>query len=818
MRLPVAWLRDFVETPASSQEIANALTARGFVVDGIDVQPTPERIVVGSIESLLRHPNADKLQVSVVDVGSEKLQIVTGATNVAVGDRVPIALVGATVFERSESVNGRRPTKSIQRATLRGVESVGMMCSATELALPGEFDDGILIMESGAPVGADFWQAARYGDAVLDVDVPSNRADCLSVVGLAREAAAGLAVPMRAAEWGEAVGTHASPITVEIEDPTVCRRLLGQTFHGAANRRSPIWMTLRLHAAGVRSLSFLVDVSNYVQIETGQPLHFYDARKIRGSKIIARASRDRESLVTLDGVARTLDAGVPVIADAEGLIGIAGIFGGADAGVTAHTEDVFLESPNFVGARIRRASIALGLRTEGAIRHERNLPLDLTEFGRKRAANILLDAGASASAVVRAGEQPGTPRSLGVRPRRANALLGAAFSLEQMKASLTPIGIAADGSDPVNVTVPWWRPDLVEEVDIIEEVARGIGYGAIEERRGVAAPQSIDESTFRQERTLAYACAALGYSECITIALQGTRVVAAWERSGLPFWTPLATVVNPLSDEQRFLRPSLLPGLLGIATREWPRTGDALRLFEIGHVFRPLDAQAGEKPASHDGMYAENGVLEWPSLCGLVCLRDEAEAGAVDKSLLEVKGNTERLVGLFANRQLETVPHARPYLHPGAAGNLLLGSVTVAKFGRLHPRLSFAFELPQTTYAFMLYLENVPRERPVRAYVPLPRFPGTRRDIAVVVDEHVAAGALMQAARDLRTPNFEDVAAFDEYVGPQVESGKKSVALALMFRRTDGTITDAEADASMNAIVGVLKEKFGAVLRGPAQA
>lgn len=817
MRLPLSWLRDFLDGDVPEGAVAEALTSRGFTVDAVFPQPTPAHIVVGRIVTLARHPNADKLQVSTVDVGKEKLQIVTGATNVSVGDHVPIALVGAVVYAREAGENGVRETKSIQPAKLRGVESTGMMCSATELALPGEFEDGILILDDKTTIGEDFWKAVRFGDAVLDVDVPSNRPDCLSIVGLAREAAAGLGAGFLEPRWPEAEGKTPSPIGVEIGDETVCRRLIGQFFAGLRNHRSPMWMTLRLHGAGVRSLSFLVDVSNYVQIETGQPLHFYDARQIRGGKIVARAAFAGESVVTLDGVERKLDPGTPVIADGERIVGIAGIFGGAGAAVAGETEDVFLESPNFVGARIRRASIALGLRTEGATRHERNLPLELADFGRRRAAALLIDAGASASGVVEAGNRPGPARSFAVRPARVNVLLGTDYSAQRMREALAPIDITATGDDPMQVTIPWWRPDLVAEVDIVEEVARAIGYAGIAEQRVAAAPQSVDDALFYQERTLASACAALGYREVVTIALQGSRVIAAWERSGVPYWKELAAVVNPLSDDQRFLRPSLLPGLLSVASRAWPRAGGSLRLFEIGHVFRPLGSESTEL-RSHDGMYAENGVLEWPSLCGLVVFAEGNESGAVDRSLLGVKGETEYLIGLFGGRGAETTPHPRAYLHPGASGNLKVAGRTFAKFGRLHPRLADAYDLPQTAYTFMIYMENLTRARPLRRYVPLPKFPGTRRDIAVIVDEKVTAGELMAAAAQASPPAFVGIAAFDEYVGPQVESGKKSVALAITLRRTDATITDPEADASTNAIVAVLREKFGAVLRGPANA
>lgn len=817
MRLPVSWLRDFVDTDATPQTIADVLTSRGFTVDAIEPQRMPGNIVVGRIETLAPHPDADKLQVSTVDVGgSGTLQIVTGARNVAVGDKVPIALVGSIVYTGALGPSGEPETKAINKAKLRGVESNGMMASANELALPGEFDDGILIMDPDAPVGAEFWSSVRFGDAVLDVDVPSNRADCLSVIGLAREAAAGLGARFAEPSWAAGTGTTPSPIAVEIGDPAVCRRLVGQLFTGLKNRRAPLWMTLRLHAANVRSLDFLVDVSNYVQLETGQPLHFYDASLIKGGRIIARSARDGERVVTLDGVERTLAAGTPVIADGERLVGIAGIFGGLDAGVKASTADVFLESPNFVGPRIRRAAIALGLRTEGGMRHERNLPLELPELGRRRAADLLIAAGATPSAVVEAGEKPGPARTIAFRPARANALLGTDYDAATMVEAIEPIGLSAKGGDTLDVSIPWWRPDLVEEVDVIEEVARSIGYDGIVERRSVAAPQAVDDSLFDQDRTLARSCAALGYLEIVSIALQGTRAIEAWERSGLEFWKGLATVDNPLSDDQRFLRPSLLPGLLAAAGRAWPRANGSLRLFEVGHVFRePGSASEDGALRSHDGMYVDNGVVEWPSLCGVAVFGREDESGAIDRHLLEVKGDAERLVVEMTGKPPETFPAPRHYLHPLASADLRLGDKTVAKFGRVHPRLANAYELPATAYAFMLYMEELPRVRPAEAFTPLPKFPGIRRDIAVIVDLDVTAGDLMRSIVDARIDAFERVAAFDEYVGPQISAGKKSIALAIWLRRQDATLTDAQADASIAGAVAVLRDKFGAELRGP---
>jgi phenylalanyl-tRNA synthetase beta chain len=386
-----------------------------------------------------------------------------------------------------------------------------------------------------------------------------------------------------------------------------------------------------------------------------------------------------------------------------------------------------------------------------------------------------------------------------------------------MRAALAPIGLAATGDDPLRVTVPYWRNDVAQEVDIVEEVARAIGFDDIPEGRIAAAPQVVDEGQYRQESVLAETLVALGYREAVTIALQGTKVIAAWERSGLPFWPELATVENPLSDDQRFLRPSLLPGLFTVATRSWERASGPIRLFEAGHVFRPLGSEPGSA-SPEAGTYDENGVLEWPSICGLALFpsNEAVDANPVDRYLLEVKGDAERAIASLTDVPVTTEPATRGYFHPGAAANLMADGRTVAKFGRIHPGLARAYDLPGASYAFLLYLENLPQRRPVVKYVPLPKFPGTNRDIAVVVDEKISARELADAATADGQGLLERVAAFDEYRGAQVGPGKKSVALSIALRKPDATITDAEADAAIEKIVAGLRERFHADLRGPA--
>jgi len=819
MRVPVAWLRDFVQTAARPEAMADALTSRGFTVDALVPQPTPERIVVGRVETLDRHPNADRLQVAKVNVGTATLQIVTGAENVRAGNKVPVALAGAEVFAgvpASGALAGdaQPKTKTILQSTLRGVRSDGMLCSASELALPGEFEDGIIIMEDDAEVGADFWRAARFGDALLDVDVPSNRPDCLSIVGLARELAAALDAEFKNPQLDAGAGSRPSPIGVEIGDAGVCRRFIGQYFWDLVPRRTALWMRLRLQAAGVRSLNYWVDVSNYVQLETGQPLHFYDAKKLRGAALSARAARDDETIVTLDGAVRALRAGMPVIADEAGPVSIAGVLGGAATAVSDETTELFLESASFVGRRVRRTFVDLGLRTEAGARHEKNLPVELAEYGRRHAARLLIDAGAQPSAVADVGERPAPARSVNVRPARVNLILGTGYDAAAIRAALNSIGFTSRGDEPVMVAVPYWRPDVVEEIDLIEEVARVKGYDAIPERSGVASPQPIDEGLFRQETLAANAALAIGYREIVTVAIQGTKTREAWIRSGIGFWDDVVDIVNPLSEDQRFLRPSLLPGMLQVAARARQRGSGARKLFEIGHVFRAIQPGTPNEPTGR-GAYTENGVIEWPSLCGVATFDDADDDSPLDARLRETIGDAVHLIrALSGPVDVEISPKTRSYWHPGAAADLTVEGMTVAKAGRLHPRLVRAFELAPRSYSYALYLERLPLAPPVHAFRALPKFPGIERDIAVIVAEAVAARDLIAVIRGARVQTLESVTAFDEYRGPQVGAGKKSVALSLSLRRPDGTMTDDEADAAVRTIVAALKSEFGIELRG----
>ncbi|MBC5824233.1 MAG: phenylalanine--tRNA ligase subunit beta [Candidatus Eremiobacteraeota bacterium] len=800
MRVPIGWLRDFLPGEAPVESIAAALTARGFTVEHVTKPPKLDRIVVGRIEALDRHPNADRLQVAKVDVGVERLQIVTGATNVAAGDAVPIALVGAAVFARSTENAQGAELKRIRQSVLRGVESAGMMCSASELALPGEFDEGILLLDRGMRPGSDFWQAVRFSDAILGVEVPSNRPDCLSIVGLAREAAAAMGSAFSYQPPPSTAQTApASLIGVEIEDPSVCRRLLGQYFRGIKNRRSPLWLALRLEAAGVRSHNYFIDVSNYVQIEIGQPLHFYDAAKLRGNKIAARASFDGERILTLDGVERALPVGTPVISDGHGLIGIAGILGGQSCAIDDRTEEVFAESPTFVGKRVRRAAIALGLRTEGASRHERDLPLELCDVGLRRAAALLTHAGAIASAVAAGGDEPPAARSVALRPSRVNAILGTRIDVDEMRRAIQPIGFAVTGTETLSVTVPWWRTDVADEIDLVEEVARGIGFDAIAERPSTAPPQDVDESEFLQESWLATSIAALGYREVVSVALQGSKTASEWERSGLTFWLDLTPIANPLSEDQRFLRPSLLPGLLEVAAKH-PRRLEGSAFFEIGHIFARPEGDA---------------VKERRSLFGLRCFAQPDRTTAMDRCLLEVKGDVEYVLRQLSGSDGNAAADRLLWAHPGAAAVITLEDTPVATFARLHPQLTRAYGLPPDSYGFELLLDALPRARSIASYRAVSRLPGTRRDVAVVVDEAIAARDLAQAVWSAGVPHLESVRPFDEYRGPQTGPGRKSVALSIMLRKSDATITDAQADAAMKVVVAALAVHFGAVLREP---
>jgi phenylalanyl-tRNA synthetase beta chain len=795
MKLPIAWLRDYLDVTDSSQALAERFASLGFPVDEIVRRPHMHGVLIGRVTRVEKHPDADRLVVCTIDVnGSRPLTIATAATNVAAGNVVPVATIGAQLA--GLQIGPRK---------MRGIDSEGMLCSAEELALePAWFDDGILQLENGLEIGADFVETYRLSDDVLDVEITANRVDAMSVVGLARELAASLGRPIREPEVSRALSDAepTQPTLVTIESPD-CKRFVAQRFSGVRAGTAPFWMRVRLALAGQRPIDHLVDISNFVMLETAQPLHFYDYERLANGRLIVRDARDGEPMRTLDEAERKLDRRFLVIADEREPQCIAGLKGGAGSEVSAATRELLVEAAVFSGPRVRRMSIALGLRTEASSRHEKGLPLGLASWGAARAAHLLEGTGAIAHTPFAAGasDAPGPP--ILVPLARFGALLGVDVSEGEAEGALLRLGFAVEavhtddqlGEPPFHglaVTPPAWRGDVHIPEDVVEEVARVIGYDRIESALPPILEQDVPSSAYRDERRVAHALAALGYSEAVTFALQPGSVEASFAKAGVTL-QPVLEILNPLSEDQRYLRFSLLPALLQLAARHGGN--EAYRIFEVGHVF-----WGGAEPS-------ETAGVAW-----LLALPKVEEPPWRDGGFLTFKGESEALLRSLTGRDAAAVPGALPGWHPGKTAALQFEGIETATIGAVDPRLLSAFGVESRVYAGWLRFADLPPYR-VPRYVAASKYPPVARDLALIVGPDVPATDIERAVRAGGNGAIADVRVFDEYRGPQVEDGKKSVAVRVVLQRSDGTLTDADADAHIAAVLAVLRERLGAQIR-----
>jgi phenylalanyl-tRNA synthetase beta chain len=795
MKLPIAWLRDYLEVRESSQALAERFAALGFPVDDIVRRPQLRGVLVGRLTRVEKHPDADRLVVCTVDVnGPRPLTIATAATNVAAGNVVPVATIGAQLA--GLEIGPRR---------MRGIDSEGMLCSAEELALePAWFDDGILQLETSLEPGTDFVEAFRLNDDVLDVEITANRVDAMSVVGLARELAAALGRSVREPQVSRAAAPVEAtrPALVTIESPD-CKRFVAQRFSGVRAGTAPFWMRVRLALAGQRPIDQLVDISNFVMLETAQPLHFYDYERLAGGRLIVRDARDGEPMRTLDEAERTLDRRFLVIADEREPQCIAGLKGGAGSEVTPATRELLVEAAVFSGPRVRRMSIALGLRTEASSRHEKGLPLGLASWGAARAAYLLEGAGATAHAPVAAGASDALGAPIRIAVARFGALLGVEVSEGEAAEALRRLGftvatVHADdqlGEPPfhgLEVTPPPWRGDVHLPEDVVEEVARVTGYDRIVPSLPPIHEQQVSSAAYRDERRVAHALAALGYREAVTFSLQPAGVAEGFTQAGLAPG-PVLEILNPLSEDQRYLRFSLLPALLSLAARHGG--GEPYRIFEVGHVFT-----AGDEPA-------ETAGAAW-----LLALPKAEEPAWRDSGFLTFKGESQALLRALAGRDSEAVVGAMPAWHPGKTASLQFDGIDAATIGAVDPRLLAAFDVEARVYAGWLRFADVPQYR-VPRYAAASKFPPVARDVALIVAPDVPATEIERAVRASGNGAIADVRVFDEYRGPQIEDGKKSIAVRVVLQRSDATLTDADADAHIAAALAVLRERFGAKIR-----
>jgi phenylalanyl-tRNA synthetase beta chain len=784
VRVPLAWLREYVDLPADPQKVAEMLAQIGFPVDAVEERPVVTGVVVGRIEQLEKHPNADRLQVGKINVGNGALlTIATAATNVEQGQTIPVATIGAQL-----------PHLKIERRKMRGVESEGMMISADELALPSEwFEDGIMQLEPDVDLGTDVVEYFRLSEAVLDVDITSNRVDAMSMIGLARELAAFQGVPLREPKPRDVPVTAPSDARVSIQSKD-CKLFALQQFSNVRVGPSPAWMRIRLALAGQRPINNLVDISNYVMFETGQPTHFYDAAKIPNRHLIVRDARPGEHLVTLDGNDHELSEKDLVIASERAPEGLAGLMGGAASEVTGATTSILLEAATFAGSRVRRMSARHGFRSEASSRHEKSLASALAIAGARRAAELLAVEGASAGPLVVEGSQD-EPYRIEFPLRDVRRLLGFDLTAEEVREYLDRLGFAVEPKDAATLAVisPPWRRDVSIAADVVEEIARMAGYDRIEAEIPAVAQHEIRSNAYELEQRIAHTLSALGYHEIMTYALHGAQVFDKLAKAGTIATFPPVEVLNPLSEDQRYLRFSL-----GTAHLEYLARIDApARIFELGHIF-----------------YLENGEpLELPMVAFGFAAEPLDEPPYRDSHFLRLKGDVEELLhALTGRRDFEFAPDKRNGIHPGKTAAVLLDGREIAYMGQLDPRVGAAFDVRLPVYGCGIYLENIPEYHPP-LYTPPSKYPSTYRDLALLCDPELPAAQVERVIAQAIGPLCTGVRTFDEYRGSQIAADKKSLAVRVTMRKRDSTITDEEADAAVEKALATLNAQLGVTLR-----
>jgi phenylalanyl-tRNA synthetase beta chain len=803
MRVSLKWLADYVDLPLPAKELAHRLTMSGTEVDAIlSTGGEWDLISVGQVVAVERHPNADRLTLTTVNLGgSERMTVVCGAPNVAVGQKVAFARTGARL------IDGHTGEPSLLRAArIRGVESAGMVCSEKELGL-SDYHEGILVLPEDAPVGTPL--AEYLGDTILDLNITPNRPDCLSVLGVAREVAAltGGSVREPPHTYPEEGPPIQERVSVEIADPDLCYRYVATLVDGVQVGPSPTWMQRRIVAAGMRPINNIVDITNYVMMELGQPLHAFDFDRIGGGKIIVRRARPGEPLITLDGVERRLEPEMLVIADAAEAVALAGVMGGAESEVSDATTSVLLEAANFNNISIRRTSNALKMKSEASSRFDKGLSPELAAFAARRATRLIVElaGGRAAHGImdVYPGKAPET--RIEVRRSRIQQVLGIDPPTSHVRSVLTSLGFGCRWQPPdtYQVRVPYWRTDVRIPDDVVEEVGRIIGYdeipvGLVRGAIPPAPPQALRE--LREQ--VRDALAAAGMQEVITYSLTTLEAIQRVAPPETLAASPPLHVANPMSSEYEWLRPTLRASLLRtLAANQRQREG-TLALYEVARVYLSQGQELPREPEHAAGVVGGRRLDRW---------------GHVTEEELDFFDAKGYLEYLFA--RLGVVPafeEGEEYaLVPGRTARIMLGERAVGVLGQVDPRVAAGFDINGNVFLFELVLDEVLAVlsgRQAHRYEPVPRFPPVVQDLAVVVDEAVTAAqvqSLIQAAALVRRAQL-----FDVYTGEPVPAGKKSLAFSVTYQSPDHTLTDEEVARAHRGIVERLKRQLGATLRG----
>ena len=811
MQVSIKWLKDYIDFTETPEQLADKLTMAGIPVENVvDPGEGLEKVVTGRIEKLEPHQNSDHLQICTMNVGlAENIIIVTGAQNVAEGQVVPVAMVGAHL------PNGMK----ISKGKLRGVASNGMLCSAQELKLdleklPEEQKTGIFILPSDTPVGIPAKDVLGLNDVVLEFELTANRADCFSVFGLVREIAAitGNKPHFPEIKVNEDDNTKLNDIfSVEIADPDLCSRFSTRMLKNVKIGPSPEWMQQRLEGAGIRSINNVVDVTNFVMIELGHPMHAYDYDKITGKKLIARRAIEGEELHTLDDTSRKAKGEMLVIADSEKAAGLAGIMGGFETEITDTTTTVVLESADFYGPCIRRTARACGLSSEASGRFERGVDSETTIKALDRAAQLLQEMGACTvcEGIVDVYPNPKQANYVTFTPEQINNHLGTNIAKDVMLNIITSVGfdVTKDENDEITVKVPSWRNDVTCMADISEEIARLHGFDKIKSTlpNGVSmqGTQSAKQTFIDKVKA---SLSSQGLYETISFALTNEET---FNKLNIPQDSPLrkaVPIMNPLSDEYPLVRTTLLSSIFDNLARNLARKNDDVALFEVGSVFFPKALPVTELPD------------EVVKIAGAITGRRNAQGWNQTNDMVDfydAKGIIEELlVNLRVTRY--TVEAGTHYaMHPGKTALFKKGRDVIATVGEVHPAVLSAYGITKPVYIFELDATIVMKYMAKDLkYKALPKYPATSRDLAMLVDVDVNAADIEKAMTKAAGQNLTQITLFDVYTGKQVEEGKKSLAFSLTFQSNDKTLTDAEIDPAIEKIVAKLQKDFNANLRG----
>jgi len=792
MKLAESWLREWTDPALSTEELAHQLTMAGHEVDGVEITGAGlDGVLVALVRDVAPHPNADRLRVCQVDAGTgEVIEVVCGAPNVYAGMKTALATPGTRL------PNGLK----LRKSKIRGVESNGMLCSAIELGL-GDESDGILDLPAEAPAGELFADYLQLPDAVIDVDLTPNRGDCFSVLGLAREVSALTGAALKSASVGEVPATLGDEYAIALTDTGACPRFVGRVIRGIdPAARTPIWMVERLRRAGVRAIYPVVDITNYVMLELGQPLHAYDLNKLQGT-IKPRFANRGEKVVLLDEREVELTPETLVIADESGPIGIAGIMGGLSTAVSEKTCDIFLESAFFSGNAIAGRARTYGLHTDASQRFERGVDPAGQARAIERATELLLQiAGGEAGPTCDVIEKSALPKrpAVSLRSSRMAKILGTSVPDRDVNEILAKLEIRVEASSEEgwSVVPPTHRFDLEIEEDLVEEIARVYGYDRIPETTAIAATplQPVTESAV-QLGDVASILVARGYQEVITYSFieEDLNELFCGKHGKL-------VLSNPISSEMSVMRSSLLPGLTKIAAANLARQRERVRIFEIGKSF-------------HGELDAPEEVVRVAGLVVGPVVEEQWGMDGIYADFFDIKSDVVAMLakaGLNTNFAFE--PGTAHALQPGQSAKILRDGVEVGIIGRLHPAVAGDLDISGPVMVFELDAKQA-----LTAHIPsagsISKYPSVRRDLAIIVDETVSAAALTTAIAAVDPALIREVRVFDVYRGKAIEAGRKSVALGLILQETSRTLTDKDADAVVESTIAMLEQQFAAALR-----